>query len=194
MQFSLVLDFLLRGRPMIDFDKFFNLLDFLKFELPKYHWDQNSAWDIARSLTHVVNRKMKGDIQEAPFFSVSADEVTTIANEAWISMHIYIVQRFKRVPLLLTSGRVAEACTALNLSRIVVESLMIEDGLTRDQIGDRMVSFGSDDASVFTGQKGGVTKILADNIAPYLVGHHCVTYCVQLAAQKILVFPLVERV
>jgi hypothetical protein len=102
MQFAIVFDLLHRGRPLSEYSKLFNLLDYLKFDMPKRHWSDNSAWEIARLLTHVLSCKIKSEVQESTYFSVSADEVTMIANENWVSLHIYIVQRSKRVPLLLT--------------------------------------------------------------------------------------------
>jgi hypothetical protein len=74
------------------------------------------------------------------------------------------------------------------------ESLTREAGLTRTEIAQRLISFGADGASVFQGQKGGVTKRLVDSVAPFLVGHHCVAHRVQLAAQKLSSFAMVERV
>jgi hypothetical protein len=35
------------------------------------------------------------------FLFVSADEVTTIDITSWISLHIYVVQSWKRIPLLV---------------------------------------------------------------------------------------------
>jgi hypothetical protein len=71
---------------------------------------------------------------------------------------------------------------------------MEEGGLSREQIGDRMISFGADSAFVFTGLKAGVTCHLQDDITPFVVGHHCIAHRVQLAASKLTPLRMVERV
>jgi hypothetical protein len=35
------------------------------------------------------------------FLFMSADEMTTIDNASWIFLHIYVVQSWKRIPLLV---------------------------------------------------------------------------------------------
>jgi hypothetical protein len=71
---------------------------------------------------------------------------------------------------------------------------MEEGGLAREKIGDQMISFGADGTSVFTGHKAGVTRLLQDTIAPFVVGHHCIAHRVQLAASKLTHLRMVERV
>jgi hypothetical protein len=194
MQFAIILDLLRRGRPLADYPKLYDLFDFLKFEMPKKHWNPNSAWGIADSLRFVVDNKLREEVERSEYFSVSADEVTSIANDVWISLHIYVVKNYKREGFLLTCKRVAEDCNAVNIARIVTECLLTEAGLKRHEIGEKMISFGADGAAVFQGFKGGVTKRMQDSVAPFLVGHHCVAHRVQLAAQKLGSVPFVERV
>jgi hypothetical protein len=194
LQFVVIMDLLKRGRPMLDYANSFNLFDFLRFDLPKFHWSDDAGWEIADSLKAVVDGKLKDTVKESSFFSVSCDEVTTIANESWISIHIYVVQNFARVPILLCCKHILEDCNAENLARIITDSLIREAGLNRREIAEKMISFGSDGASVFQGNKGGVTKRLTENVAPFMVGHHCVAHRVQLAAGKLSSVPMVEKV
>jgi hypothetical protein len=95
MQFAIVFDLLRRGRPLADYPKLYNLFDFLKVEMPKKHWTEPSGWRIAESITHVLDSKLKDEVRISPYFSVSADEVTSIANEILLSLHIYIVKNFR---------------------------------------------------------------------------------------------------
>jgi hypothetical protein len=192
-QFVLIFDLLKRGQPLSDYASTFNVLDYLQFDLPKHHWNVNSGWEIADSIKAVVDDRLRERIQESTFFSVSCDEVTSIANEVWISIHIYLLKSFSREPLLLCCKRVAEDCNSINVARVITESLIQEGGLTRDQIAQRFISFGADGAAVFQGQKGGVTKRIVESTAPFLVGHHCVAHRVQLAAQKLGILPIVDR-
>jgi hypothetical protein len=124
MQFVLIFDMLLRGRPMTDYPLMFNTLDFLRVELPKMHWCESSGWEIADSLKAIVDQKLREEVFESTYFSISCDEVTSIANEVWISVHIYLVKGFSRQQILLCCKRVAEGCNSENVTRIVTESLM----------------------------------------------------------------------
>jgi hypothetical protein len=35
------------------------------------------------------------------FITISANEVTTIDNNKWLSIHLYVMQNWKRIPILL---------------------------------------------------------------------------------------------
>jgi hypothetical protein len=188
------MDLLSRGRPMTDYTNSFNLFNFLHFDLPKFHWSDSAGWEIADSLEAVVDGKLKDEVKGSAFFSVSCNEVTTIANESWISIHIHVVQKFARVPILLCCKHILEDCNAENLARIITDSLIREASLNRKEISKKMISFRSDGSSVFQGHKGGVTKRLTENVVPFMVGHHCVAHRVQLAAGKLSSVLMVEKV
>jgi hypothetical protein len=181
VQFVVVFDLLQRGRPMTDYPFAHTLLQFLNLDLPRKHWCQNSGWDIARSIRWVIDEKVRSDILKAPFVSVSCDEVTSIANETWISIHVYLCEHWARKPLLLCCKQVSEGCNSANVARMVTDALMVDGGMTRLKIGAKLISFGADGASVFQGCKGGVTKLMVESISPFLPGHHCMAHQTNLA-------------
>jgi hypothetical protein len=37
----------------------------------------------------------------APFIVISVDEVTMINNTQWLSIHLYVVQKWKHIPIFL---------------------------------------------------------------------------------------------
>jgi hypothetical protein len=41
-------------------------------------------------------------VQNAPFISVSCDEVTIIDNQSWISTHLYVVEGWRCLLIILT--------------------------------------------------------------------------------------------
>jgi hypothetical protein len=41
-------------------------------------------------------------IQKARFISTSIDEVTTMDSQPWLGVHVYLVDGWKRNPILLT--------------------------------------------------------------------------------------------
>ncbi len=50
---------------------------------------------------NVVLWATKVDVQKSPFISVSYDEVTTINNQSWLFVHVYVIEEWKRVLILL---------------------------------------------------------------------------------------------
>lgn len=54
------------------------------------HWFVDSGWEMAEALAHVVSETTKSTLREATFIAVSADEVTTIDHESWLSVHAYV--------------------------------------------------------------------------------------------------------
>jgi hypothetical protein len=182
VQFVLVMDILKRGRPMSDYPLAQTLLQFLNYELPKKHWGENSGWEIASSLKWAIEEQIREDIKRANFISISCDEVTSTANESWISIHVYLCETWARKPLLLCCKQISVDCNAENVAQIVIEALMVEGGMTKAEIGQKLISFGADGASVFQGQKAGVTKRMVETISPYVIGHHCMAHRTNLAA------------
>jgi hypothetical protein len=43
------------------------------------------------------------------------DEVTTINNQSWISIHCYVVEHWRQVSILLTLEQLVEGGTAVNI-------------------------------------------------------------------------------
>jgi hypothetical protein len=90
------------GKPMIDFESLKELFEFLKFvNAPQKHWIDSSEWGMARALHSVVLKQMKMVLQQKFFISINCDEITTLDNQSWISMHVYLVENWRRQPILL---------------------------------------------------------------------------------------------
>lgn len=47
-------------------------------------------------------------------------EVTSSNNQSWLSMHVYIVYAWKRIPMLLSPQHVREGCTAVNVKDLLM--------------------------------------------------------------------------
>ncbi len=56
--------------------------------VPLKHWTEGSDWEMAESLFNVVQTKRKEVVSTTPYFSITCDEVTTLDNQSWISIHI----------------------------------------------------------------------------------------------------------
>jgi hypothetical protein len=49
----------------------------------------------------VIFHAIKGVVQKSEYISVSCDELTTINNHSWLSIHVYVREKWKRLPILL---------------------------------------------------------------------------------------------
>jgi len=68
------------------------LLQFLKMENnPNKHWTNTNGWSMARCMTNVVLVAIKITIQITNYIFVSCDELITIDNHTWISMHAHVL-------------------------------------------------------------------------------------------------------
>ena len=163
-------------------------------QVPLKHWTEGSGWEMAESLFNVVQARTKEVVSTAPYFSITCDEVTTLDNQSWISMHVYTIQDWERVPLLLCLQRVTEGGGADNITKMILGALTNEGGLTPHQIRDRFMAFGADGASVLQGKRNGVTNKLQVSHAPHMQGMHCVAHRSNLAVQCLSDLEMVARI
>jgi hypothetical protein len=56
---------------------------------------------MVKVMHNVVLWATKVDVQKSPFIFVSCDEVTTIDDQSWLSIHVYVIEEWKRVLILL---------------------------------------------------------------------------------------------
>jgi len=70
---------------------------------------------------------------------MSANEVTTIDNQSWLFVHLYIVEAWKKVPLLLNLQKVIDGGTSNTMTSMIVESLTKFGGLTESDLAKKLV-------------------------------------------------------
>jgi hypothetical protein len=75
---------------------------------------------MANNMSVIFGNHMKKILSEARFNAISADEVTTVDHESWLSVLIYIPNDFSFVPILLSLSRLVEE----NGASTVKESIM----------------------------------------------------------------------
>ncbi len=75
-----------------------------------------------------------------------------------------------RIPILICLDKVVEGSWIDNLAKMIMEALMINYGLLRNQIAQKLICFGANGVNVFQGTKNGFTKQIRDNYAPHSIG------------------------
>jgi hypothetical protein len=160
VQFRTMFHLLTLGRPMCNYtacQDLYNALNVL--HQPRKHWSEPAGWEIAHVLVHVVCDKIKEALAKANYIAISCDEVTTVDNQQWLCIHAYTCSPTKtRDSHLLFLGRVTEGGNANNLKKIILCALRYHGGLDDAQIAEKVISFGTDGASIFQGRTNGVTK------------------------------------
>jgi hypothetical protein len=63
---------------------------------------------------------------------------------------VYVVDGFQRISLLLNLKKVIGGSNVNNLTYLIMQSLMDYGGLIIDQIGSKLICFGSNGVVVFT--------------------------------------------
>jgi hypothetical protein len=70
-------------------------------------------------MSNVVFIITKVAIHKVNFIFVSCDEVTNINNQSWILMHVYVVEDFNRIPILVNFQCVTKGASTNNLTTMI---------------------------------------------------------------------------
>jgi hypothetical protein len=177
VQMAIVFHLLSFGRPMLEYEHMRGLLEQLGWpKFPIKHWCDTSGWEMAESLYNVVQNCTKVVVSGAKFLSLSWDEVSTVDNQSWISIHAYVLVDWERVSLLLSLERLTEGSNAAHITKVIVNAVVRDGGLAVQDIRERLVYFGSDRASVLQGKWNGVVVQIQGMHAPHCQGMHCVAH------------------
>jgi hypothetical protein len=96
MKFATIFHFLKQGHPMMVFKGTKEFINFLKFlNIHCKHWNDNIGWNMVEVMHFFVLTSMWLVVQKVLFISISFNGVTTINNQTWILMRIYIVKGWK---------------------------------------------------------------------------------------------------
>jgi hypothetical protein len=115
-------------------------------------------------------------------------------NQIWISIHVYVVNSdYFRLPYLLALERVEGGTGSNNLTKLITSFLKENGGLLRENIQTKLLCFGADGASVFQGNRNGVTIQLVREFAPYLLEIHYCGHRLNLAVQSLAETDIVSQ-
>ncbi len=116
--------------------------------------------------THLV-------VQSTKFLFVSIDEITTMDCQGWIVVHMYVVEGWKHIHILLTLEQVLFGAISNNLIKMIMGSLLQHGGLFETNLVSKLISFGANGALVFQGAKNSVITQLKETHTPFMLGVHC---------------------
>jgi hypothetical protein len=141
-QMGMIFHLLSTGRPMVDFFGIRPMLQFLRVpKLAKRHWNDGIGWMLAKYMFRQVEAKGLETVRSARFILFSCNEVTSIDNESWISIHCYVVQNWSRVPILISLERVQDQATSSNLLHFILSAVKRKGGVHGDSLVHKLMSF-----------------------------------------------------
>ena len=104
---------------------------------------------MATSMATIISQKTKTVISEARFLAISADEVIIVDNQTWLSLHIYVYQAWKQVPILLCLEYVVDGQRADPVKETIISVLDLHGGVIEKDLLERLVCFGANGDSIF---------------------------------------------
>jgi hypothetical protein len=124
---------------MTNFESMKMLFDFLKVEnMPHKHSHDSSSREMVETMHCIVMEFMKIVVHKVKYIVVNYDEVTNVNNQSWCSMHPYIVDGFRSLPLLLNLERLFNESIVDNLIALILKSLMEYGGLTTEHVVSKL--------------------------------------------------------
>jgi len=66
------------------------------------HWTNSNKWEMAKCMHKIVLQNTKTIVGDSTFFTLSVNEVTTIDNQQWINVHVYMMQNWICISILIT--------------------------------------------------------------------------------------------
>ena len=197
VQFATLSQILSECRPMLEYESRLSLYELLKVpNLPHTHWSDNSGWTMAKYMYKQVTNAIKKFVQQAHYIAMTVDEVTTVDNGSWLSLHCYVMENWRRMPLLVCLKKVDVAPNADNLISLIIECVQSGGGVDREMVARKLLSFGADGATVLQGCRFGVTVQITRDHAPFAMGVHCVAHRCNLACKalsSIGIFVVIEK-
>ncbi len=176
-QFVAIFHLLKHGEPMTDFEHIKYLFDFLKIHhMPKKQWTNSIGWGMATAMHNVILKHIMLLVQYVKLISISCDEVATLDNQSWISIHVYIVSNQLKVPIFFNLERIINGSTFDKLTFVIICYFSNFGGMSKIDIANKVVYFGVDNVTIFQGLKTNVIVQLVNKHCPFVLGIHCVAH------------------
>ncbi len=98
-----------------------------------------------------VRKMSKVVILNAKFIFLTCDEVTSMDNASWASVHNYVVQDWCWIPLLLNVQRMFSRFKASSLTLLIMNSSMTQSDLKEEEFVARLVCVGVNGVTTLQG-------------------------------------------
>jgi hypothetical protein len=87
-----------------------------------------------------------------------------------------------------------DGATSANLTKFIMHNLVEFGSMTKTNLANKSVCFGTNGVIVFQGLKNGVTTKMMQNHVPFMSGVHCMAHCTNLVVQTLSNLSLVGKI
>jgi len=94
-------------------------------------------------------------VQLIKFLHVSIDEAIVMDCHGWIVVHLYVVEGWKHIPILLNWNKCCW-CYCSNLTKVIMGNLLQYGGLSKIDLVSKLINLGANGMLAFLGAKFGV--------------------------------------
>lgn len=122
---------------------------------------------------------------------MNCDEVTIVNNQTWLLVHIYVIDGWKWVPILLNLQRILDGVTSTNLTNLIMWNLVEFGSMTETDVANKLVCYG---VMNFLGpQKWCHHKVDVELDALFVKGVHYMAHCTNMVIQTLSNLSLVGK-
>jgi len=130
VQFATMFHTLKHDMLMFEYEVQKDLFDFLNLEKsPKMHWTNNSGRVMVQHMHGIILEVTQFAIGATQYVSFICDEASTIENQSWLLIHVYMVQNWLKLLIFLCLECVVPKSNANNLTLILMQALVHQGGL-----------------------------------------------------------------
>lgn len=108
-------------------------------------------------------------------------------NKFRVNVHVYVVQDWRKVPILLSLEHV-DCVGGENMTKLINETLITKNALNKEKMMRKLVSFGVDGVVMFQDIRINVTIHIQDKYVPHMVSVHCMAHRMNLVIQVLKSF------
>jgi hypothetical protein len=124
VQFATLFQILKDGHPMVKYEKKKVLYSFIGVpKNPKMYWLDSSSWIMVEFMYAQVTNAIMVVVSIANHVALTCDEVSTMDNKSWISIHAYLMQNWVKIPMLISLQKVIDGIGVDNLIVAIMEAL-----------------------------------------------------------------------
>jgi hypothetical protein len=142
---------------------------------------------------NIVVIATKVAIHATMYIVVICNEMMMIDIESWIKIHTYLVEGFKCIPILLNLERLVNGGTVKNFTNMILKSMMVNGGLTMEDISSKQFFLVLMWVVVFTNVHSGVTTQITKKAGPFMLTIYCVAHQTNPSMQTFFMQPLVHK-
>jgi len=109
---------------------------------PKMHWSNSSSWVLVEFMYAQVINAIMVIFFIVNYVALTCDEVNMVDIVSWISIHVYLMQKWVKIPMLISLQKVVHGIGVDNLTTMIMDALQNARGLSLESIGQKLFILG----------------------------------------------------